>query len=132
MGSGLSIGSADSDIIARRKLTVGLPEDDSVEVEGPSPTVWTDEHAHILKNSPQLPLGISLRAFETWYRDRLQQHDASPQWSPSHAAGHDAMIDLWYRMTTNRSPDIDSEGPRKDLPLNPPITRVSNHACAPD
>jgi hypothetical protein len=85
-------------------LSVKIPEDNHVSrIHGTSPVIWTNDHAALLKGTPPPP-GISLRAFEPWYRERLMRADASSAWSPSQAKGYTAMIDLWIRISTNRKP----------------------------
>lgn len=106
-----------TDPVPSRPPSVGLPDEDELRTT-PSPPVWTKDHAALLKGSPP-PRGISLRAFEEWYRSKLKKANAQPAWSPSVSEGYSAMIDLWIRISVNRkpSPVIQSLPP---LPSSPP------------
>lgn len=109
MGGGVSTDRSQSNetLETGRPPNVGLPEDESIHEASNSPPIWTAEHAALVKGSPP-PRGISLRAFEGWYRDRLVEVGATESWSPSRQNGYTAMIDLWIRISTNRKPSPDA------------------------
>ena len=99
----LSVNVMQNDTFQPRPPSLGLPDEDEYHTSLLSPSIWTEEHAALLKGKSP-PQGISLRAFEEWYRQKLQAADATSAWSPSKSRGYSAMIDLWIRISINKKP----------------------------
>ena len=86
-----------------RPPPIGIPETDLTHLvpsdssESSSPNAWTLAYLVPLLSHKTPPPTHSLKAFELWYRRRLDLCGAASPWSPSRSKALCAMIDLWIR-----------------------------------